>query len=59
MKIDDWMEFPKHFWHHPTEAEILWRMKGFLDCLKHQKVYGPVDPKYIEYLVEKTGEKAP
>jgi hypothetical protein len=42
-----------------TEEETIWRMKGFLDCLRHLERYGPVDPRYVDYLVEKTGEKHP
>ena len=42
-----------------SEEETLWRMKGYLDCLRAMNEYGPPDPKFVEYLVEKTGEKAP
>lgn len=42
-----------------NEQETIWRMKGYLDCLRAMKEYGPPDPKFVEYLVEKTGEKAP
>lgn len=61
MKVDpyDWPVLPAFKSRPETDEEILWRMKGFLDCLRHQAHYGPVDPLYIEYLVEKTGEKCP
>ena len=59
MNSPEWLWIAERIGHSPSDHEVLWRMKGFLDCLKHLKVYGPVDPKYIEYLVEKTGEKAP
>lgn len=42
-----------------NEQETIWRMKGYLDCLRAMKEYGPPDPRFVEYLVEKTGEKAP
>jgi hypothetical protein len=57
MKNYDWPWIAENLGPLPTTDEVRWRMKGFLDCLRHQKVYGPVDPKYIEYLIEKTGEK--
>jgi len=61
MKVDpyEWPTLPAFKSRLETDEEILWRMKGFLDCLRHQAHYGPVDPLYIEYLVEKTGEKCP
>lgn len=42
-----------------NEQEAIWRMKGYLDCLRAMNEYGPPDPRFVEYLVEKTGEKAP
>lgn len=42
-----------------NEQETIWRMKGYLDCLRALNEYGPPDPRFVEYLVEKTGEKAP
>ena len=42
-----------------NEQEAIWRMKGYLDCLRAMNQYGPPDPKFVEYLVEKTGEQAP
>lgn len=42
-----------------NEEETIWRMKGYLDCLRAMNEYGPPDPRFVEYLVEKTGEKAP
>lgn len=44
---------------NPSDEECLWRMKGYLDCLRALKLYGEPDPLFVEYLVEKTGEKAP
>jgi hypothetical protein len=54
-----WSPVPAFPSRDTTEEETIWRMKGFLDCLRHLEKYGPVDPKYIDYLVEKTGEKHP
>ena len=59
MKSYEWPWIGENMGPYPTDQEIVWRMKGFLDCVKHLKNYGPIDPKYVEYLVEKTGEKAP
>jgi hypothetical protein len=42
-----------------NEEQTVWRMKGYLDCLRALKEYGQPDPHFVEYLVEKTGEKAP
>lgn len=42
-----------------NEQEAIWRMKGYLDCLRAMNEYGPPDPRFVEYLIEKTGEKAP
>jgi len=44
---------PKHL---PTEEEILWRLKGYLDCLRALSIEGAPDPKYILWMCEKTGE---
>lgn len=55
---DDWGPLINDLGHNPTPQEILWRMKGVLDCLRLLKK-GPIDPLYVEYLVEKTGEKKP
>lgn len=55
---DDWLPIGVEFGGHISEEQAVWRMKGILDCLRMQKK-GPLDPKYIEYLVWKTGEKAP
>jgi len=40
----------------PTEEEILWRLKGYLDCLRALSIEGAPDPKYILWMCEKTKE---
>ena len=41
---------------YPTDEEILWRMKGYLDCLRALSIEGAPDPKYILWMCEKTQE---
>ena len=55
---DDWLPINAEISGYISEQEAVWRMKGVLDCLRLLKK-GPIDPKYVEYLVEKTGEKIP
>jgi hypothetical protein len=39
-----------------SEQEILWRLRGYLDCLRALAVDGPPDPKYIEWVCDRVGE---
>lgn len=45
--------------HVPTEQEIRWRMRGYLDALRGLEQDGYPDPRFIEYLVERTGDPLP
>lgn len=42
--------------HEPTEEELRWRQRGYLDCLRALAQDGPPDPKYVEYLCTKTNQ---
>lgn len=39
-----------------TEAEIDYRLRGYLDCLRALSLDGLPDPKYIEWLCLRLGE---
>lgn len=39
-----------------TDEEVLWRLRGYLDCLRGLSLDGLPDPKFIMLLCEKTGE---
>lgn len=39
-----------------TDEEVLWRLRGYLDCLRGLSLDGLPDPKFITLLCEKTGE---
>ena len=45
--------------HKPTAQEIEWRLHGYLDCLNGLAQDGLPDPRYVEFLCEKTGRALP
>lgn len=40
----------------PTEEEVKWRLRGYLDCLRGLSIEGAPDPKFVLWICEKTNE---
>lgn len=40
----------------PTEEEVKWRLRGYLDCLRGLSLEGAPDPKFVLWICEKTNE---
>lgn len=38
----------------PSKEQLLWRHRGYLDCLRGLVEDGPPDPKFVEWLCLKT-----